>query len=88
MQPEKSILAPIKPYLKYALDMRNSESVVSYCCNLYFVEKGFSILKDNPTKTTPQMKTFLLETMKSLEVQKKEIGKFISFSESERHASG
>ena len=82
---EKSILAPIKPYLKYSMDLEEEEPIVSYSCKLFFVENGIKIMGQNPTKTTPAMKTFIMDQMKTLEGQKKDIGIYIYIYNKYRH---
>jgi hypothetical protein len=42
-----SILAPVKAYFKYSMDLRQSFPVVAYYCKLYGVTKGFDVMKQN-----------------------------------------
>lgn len=43
-----SVLGPVKPFLTYAAQMRNSVPVMAYHCKLYAVQKGLDLCKQNP----------------------------------------
>jgi hypothetical protein len=40
-----SIIAPVKPYFKYSMDLQKSVPVVSYYCKLYAVTKGLELMR-------------------------------------------
>ena len=40
-----SVIAPVKPYFKYSMDLRAHVPVVAYYSKLYAVQKGFELMK-------------------------------------------
>ena len=42
-----SILAPVKAYFKYSMELKMHVPVVAYYCKLYAVNKGFDLMKQN-----------------------------------------
>lgn len=42
-----SLIAPVKPYFKYSMDMKMALPVVAYYCQLYGVQKGLEIVKSD-----------------------------------------
>lgn len=66
------MLAPVKPFFKYSMDMRTSMPIVAYYCQLYAVQKGLEIVKsDKSGQDTKPFKTFLMNEMQTLESMKK-----------------
>ena len=61
-----SVIAPVKPYFKYAMDLKGSVPAMAYYCKLYGVQKGFELMKKAPGDTS-QVKTFLMGEMADLE---------------------
>ena len=57
-----SIIAPIKPYFKYAMDLKEPVPVVAYYCKLYAVNKGLDLLRA-ASGDTKEVKTFLLSEL-------------------------
>jgi hypothetical protein len=67
-----SIIAPVKPYIKYSMDYRQHVPVVAYYCKLYAVTKGLEIIKnDKSGADTAAAKKFLIDEMGDLENMKK-----------------
>jgi GR25 family glycosyltransferase involved in LPS biosynthesis len=67
-----SIIAPVKPYIKYAMELRTHVPIVAYYCKLYAVQKGLEIIKsDKSGADTANAKKFLLDEMSDLENMKK-----------------
>jgi len=64
-----SLIAPIKPYFKYSMDLAKSVPVVAYYCKFYAVNKGLELLK-NAQGDTKEAKTFLIGELKDLEQMK------------------
>jgi hypothetical protein len=42
-----SILAPVKAYFKYSMELKQHVPVIAYYCKLYAVNKGFDLMKQN-----------------------------------------
>ena len=40
-----SIIAPVKPYFKYSMELKQPVPVLAYFCKLYGVQKGFELMK-------------------------------------------
>ena len=67
-----SLIAPVKPFFKYSMDLRQALPVVGYYCQLYGVQKGLEIVKtDTSGQDTGPIKKFLMGEMKTLEEMKK-----------------
>ena len=67
-----SLIAPVKPFFKYSMDLRVPLPVVGYYCQLYGVQKGLEIVKnDTSGQDTAPIKKFLMGEMKTLEEMKK-----------------
>lgn len=67
-----SVIGPIKPYIKYSMDMRQAVPVVAYYCKLFAVQKGLEIIKSDTTGAdTSGPKNFLIGEMGDLEAMKK-----------------
>lgn len=70
-----SILAPVKAYIKYSMELRPHVPVVAYYCKLYAVQKGFDLMKNNAQHPNiDEVKTYLKGELKDLEVMKQELG--------------
>ena len=69
-----SALAPIKAYFKYSFDLLQASPVMSYYCKLYGVNKGFELMKSNPSASTPDVKQFLMNELNDLEKLKAALG--------------
>lgn len=66
-----SIIAPIKPYIKYAMEMREHVPIMAYYCKLYAVTKGLEIIKsDTSGADHSKPRDFLLNEMRDLEAMK------------------
>ena len=57
-----SILAPIKAYFKYSMELKQHLPVIAYYCKLYAVQKGFDLM--NELKDLETMKAALGQTTK------------------------
>jgi hypothetical protein len=42
-----SAINPIKPFIKYSMDMQQALPVVAYYCKMYAVVKGFELIKED-----------------------------------------
>lgn len=42
-----SVLAAVKPYFKYSMDLKAHVPVMAYYCKLYAVQKGFELMKQS-----------------------------------------
>lgn len=42
-----SILAPVKAYIKYSMELKQVSPTVAYYCKLFAVNKGFDLMKQN-----------------------------------------
>lgn len=70
-----SILAPIKSYFKYSMELKQHVPVVAYYCKLYAVQKGFDLMKQNATSPNiAEVKTYLAGELKDLEQMKQALG--------------
>ena len=59
-----SLIAPVKPFFKYSMDMKAAVPVVAYYCQLYGVQKGLEIVKaDTSGQDTGPHKKFLMGEM-------------------------
>ena len=66
-----SIIAPVKPFIKYSMDMRTAVPVVAYYCKLYAVTKGLEIIRnDKSGADVSKPKQFLVGEMGDLEQMK------------------
>jgi vacuolar protein sorting-associated protein VTA1 len=68
-----SIIAPVKPYFKYSMDLKDAVPVVAYYCKLYAVNRGLDLLRAAPGDTK-EVKTFLISELQDLEVMKAKLG--------------
>ena len=48
-----SVLAPVKPFIKYSMDMKQPLPVVAYYCKMYAVTKGFELIKADTSGADP-----------------------------------
>jgi len=64
-----SVIAPVKPYFKYAMDLQQSMPVVAYYCKLYGVTKGMDILRKVGSENK-EVKDFLMKELADLERMK------------------
>lgn len=63
-----SLLAPIKPFFKYSMDLNSQFPVVAYYLKFYAVTKGFDLLKAAPQgSNTTDQKAFLKNELSELE---------------------
>jgi vacuolar protein sorting-associated protein VTA1 len=70
-----SILAPVKAYIKYSMELRTHVPVVAYYCKLYAVQKGFDLMKNNAQHPNiEEVKNYLKGELKDLETMKQELG--------------
>jgi hypothetical protein len=66
-----SILAPVKAYIKYSLELRAHVPVVAYYCKLFAVQKGFDLMKTNAQHPNiEEVKGYLKGELKDLETMK------------------
>ena len=56
----KSLMAPIKPYLTYAQQMRQTVPIMAYHCKFYAVQKGLKLCNENPGETADKAKSLLI----------------------------
>ena len=68
-----SIIAPVKPYFKYAMELKQAVPVLAYFCKLYGVQRGFDLMK-GASGDTSSVKQFLLNEMQDLETMKSSLG--------------
>lgn len=67
-----SIIAPVKPYIKYAMELREHVPIMAYYCKLYAVQKGLEFIKNDTSGVDhSNAKKFLLNEMTDLEQMKK-----------------
>lgn len=67
-----SLIAPVKPFFKYSMDLKTPVPIVAYYCQLYGVQKGLEIVKnDTSGQDTSAIKKFLMGEMQNLETMKK-----------------
>lgn len=69
-----SVLGPVKPFLTYAAQMRNSVPVMAYHCKLYAVQKGLDLCKQNPGEQADQAKSYLIKELDDLQAMKNAMG--------------
>jgi vacuolar protein sorting-associated protein VTA1 len=70
-----SILAPIKAYFKYSMELKQHVPVVAYYCKLYAVQKGFDLMKQNAANpNVGEVKAYLGNELKDLEQMKAALG--------------
>lgn len=66
-----SVVAPVKPYLKYAMEMRQHVPIMAYYCKLYAVTKGMELIKsDTSGGDSSKAKAFLMGELADLEQMK------------------
>ena len=69
-----SLIAPIKPYIKYSMDMRQALPVVSYYCKIFAIQKGFEIVKsDTSGQDHSKIQAFLMQELTDAEEMKKSL---------------
>ena len=69
-----SLIAPVKPYIRYSMEMRQHVPIVAYYCKLYAIQKGNEIVKnDTSGQDTSKIKAFLLNELTDLEAMKKNL---------------
>ena len=69
-----SLLAPIKPFLKYGMDMKAAVPVVAYYSKMYAVTKGFEIIKaDTSGADRSNEKKYLMGELTECETMKKDL---------------
>lgn len=67
-----SIIAPVKPFIKYSMEMRQHVPVMAYYCKMYAVQKGLEIIKNDTSGADhSNAKKFLVNEMGDLEEMKK-----------------
>ena len=64
-----SLLAPVKPYFKYAMDLSKSVPIVAYYCKLYAVTKGLDLMK-KAGGDNKEVKAYLMTELQDLERMK------------------
>ena len=70
-----SILAPVKAYFKYSMELKQHVPVMAYYCKLYGVNKGFELMKANSqSPNIAEVKGYLLSELKDLEQMKGSLG--------------
>ena len=69
-----SVIAPIKPYFKIAMELKEHVPVIAYYAKLYAVQKGLELIKDPTAGDTSAAKTYIIGELQSLEEMKKAIG--------------
>lgn len=70
-----SILAPVKAYFKYAMELKQHVPIVAYYCKLYAVNKGFELVQKNAGHPQlAEVKVYLLGELKDLETMKAALG--------------
>jgi vacuolar protein sorting-associated protein VTA1 len=63
-----SVIGPVKPYFKYAMDLEAADPIVAYYCKLYGVQEGFGLVKKAPESAdVASVKQFLMGELSSLE---------------------
>ena len=61
-----SIIASVKPYFKYSMDLSKTLPMVAYYCKLYGVTKGMDLWKQSGG-TNKEVKEFLFSELSDLE---------------------
>jgi len=69
-----SLIAPVKPYFRYAMELSEASPVMAYYCKLYAVQKGLDLIKKAPQAEAKEAQKFLLDQMADLENMKKKLG--------------
>ena len=69
-----SVLGPVKPYLTYAAQLRNSVPVMAYHCKLYAVQKGLDLCKKTPGEQANAAKSYLVKELDDLTAMKNAMG--------------
>ena len=69
-----SVLGPVKPYLTYAAQLRNSVPVMAYHCKLYAVQKGLDLCKQTPGEQANAAKAYLIKELDDLTAMKNSMG--------------
>ena len=70
-----SILAPVKAYIKYSMELKQVSPTVAYYCKLFAVNKGFDLMKQNQASANiAEIKKYLMEELKELEQMKAVLG--------------
>ena len=70
-----SILAPVKAYFKYAMELKQHVPVIAYYCKLYAVNRGFDLMKQNAgNPQINEVKAYLIGELKDLEQMKGALG--------------
>lgn len=67
-------MAPIKPYLTYAQQMRQSVPIMAYHCKFFAVQRGLGICSKNPGETADKAKGLLMQELTDLEQMKAAMG--------------
>lgn len=66
-----SVIAPVKPYIKYAMDMREHVPILAYYCKLFAVTKGLEAIKQDTTGAdNTKARAFLMNELQDLEAMK------------------
>jgi hypothetical protein len=66
-----SVITPVKPYIKYAMDLREQVPIMAYYCKLYAVTKGLEFIRnDTSGADNSKAKAFLMNEMGDLENMK------------------
>ena len=71
---QKSVIAPIKPYIMYAAQMKESVPIMAYHCKFYAVKKGLGLCNANPGEMADKGKQFLMQELSELESMKAAMG--------------
>lgn len=66
-----SLLGPVKPFLKYSMELEQADKVMAYFTKLYAVQTGFDLCKQSQGPEVATSKQFLLSELDSLEKIKK-----------------
>jgi hypothetical protein len=64
-----SIIAPVKAYFKYSMDLSKQVPMVAYYCKLYGVTKGLELMK-NAGGENKEVKAYLMTELGDLEKMK------------------
>lgn len=63
-----SVIASVKPYLKYSLELTAHVPIMAYYCKLYAVQKGFDLIKaDTSGADTTNAKKYLMNELGEVE---------------------
>ena len=67
-----SIIQPIKPYFKYAMELRTHVPIIAYYAKKYAVMTGLELIKnDTSGADTSAAKQYLINELGDLEIMKK-----------------